>query len=95
MVESLSLTQKEFKEKAKGMSLWKNPLIIARGGILGLITLNMYNRLLNFLEIQWPKITKMEMFDSETKLKKFIYSVNDDAHILYKLEKKGYFERSN
>ena len=68
-----------------------NPYFIARNGTLGVLTLTMYNRFLNLLEYQWPKVVSSTFTDNEAKIQEFIYSIKDDAKVVEKLEQKGYF----
>ena len=101
---TLLLNRKEFnKENSKFRQfVEKNPLVWLRGGILGMLSLTLNEKILIWMEANREEITKrrksvdlldrQEDFSRDTKINDFIYSVHDKSHVLYKLAHLGYFD---
>lgn len=102
------MNQKEFKRKAKSSLIEKHGLIWFRGGVLGMIHLSFFDSLVQFLEKNRQELVRKQDkyatnkeggFDKEKMLqskkediKRFIFSVDDDAYILRQLYYLGYFD---
>ena len=67
--------------------------MIYRGGLLGVITQTFNQRVLDFLEENREQLTQSTEHLHEEKIKKIMFSVDDDAHVLRKLATTGYFSR--
>ena len=67
--------------------------MLARGGLLGVITQTFNQRALDFLEENREQLTQASDSLHEEKIKKHILSVDDDAFILQKLAMTDYFAR--
>jgi len=55
-----------FKTLSKKYGLIQQPLIWARGGLLGALTTTFYDRVLNFLEMPGSEITAVDAPDSSS-----------------------------
>lgn len=101
---TLLMKRKEFKAESSkfGSYIEKSPLVWLRGGILGMLSLTMNDRIVNWMEVNREEITKRrksvdlvnaeENFSRDSKINDFVYSVHDKSHILYKLAHLGYFD---
>ena len=71
-----------------------SPIMIYRGGLLGVITQTFNQRALDFLEENREQLTQSTEHLHEEKIKKIMFSVDDGAHVLQKLAMTEYFSRA-
>ena len=70
-----------------------SPIMIYRGGLLGVITQTFNQRALDYLEENRAQLTQSSDHLHEEKVKKIMFSIDDDAHVLRKLAMTEYFSR--